>query len=216
MKTLSGCGGHGRTKKEEQDDFLIVLDSPCLLVLIKERLIADNTVTYNELFDVGSEEDFVSADSLNSIPADNVPAGRSSSIPADYVSAGHVLVPADITTVSTVPNRHYLCQTMQNCPYLEKVKEKYEDMGYGRWSTGYRMMIIIFGGMFDGNSQEVGKRCKRKLQLFIPPVSLDEHVCCTKDNKVETLLLQASHWRISYARFSSFMMYARDIWMPSG
>ncbi|GKG51886.1 hypothetical protein Tco_0544524, partial [Tanacetum coccineum] len=32
---------------------------------------------------------------LNSIPADNVPAGRSSSIPADYVSAGHVLVPAD-------------------------------------------------------------------------------------------------------------------------
>ncbi|GKE07228.1 hypothetical protein Tco_1399246, partial [Tanacetum coccineum] len=29
--------------------------------------------------------------SLNSIPADNVPAGRSSSIPADYVSAGHVL-----------------------------------------------------------------------------------------------------------------------------
>ncbi|GKF78774.1 hypothetical protein Tco_0234342 [Tanacetum coccineum] len=32
--------------------------------------------------------------SLNSIPADNVPAGRSSSIPADYVSAGHVLVPA--------------------------------------------------------------------------------------------------------------------------
>ncbi|GKF22773.1 hypothetical protein Tco_0075095, partial [Tanacetum coccineum] len=53
---------------------------------------------------------FVPADSLNSIPADNVPAGRSSSIPADYdnvpagrsssipadyVSAGHVLVPAD-------------------------------------------------------------------------------------------------------------------------
>ncbi|GJX83524.1 hypothetical protein Tco_0333005 [Tanacetum coccineum] len=33
--------------------------------------------------------------SLNSLPADNVPAGRSSSIPADYVSAGHVLVPAD-------------------------------------------------------------------------------------------------------------------------
>ncbi|GKE21204.1 hypothetical protein Tco_1432716 [Tanacetum coccineum] len=32
---------------------------------------------------------------LNSLPADNVPAGRSSSIPADYVSAGHVLVPAD-------------------------------------------------------------------------------------------------------------------------
>ncbi|GJY92232.1 putative ribonuclease H-like domain-containing protein [Tanacetum coccineum] len=39
----------------------------------------------------------VPADSLNSIPADNVPAGRSSSIPADYVSAGHVLVPADST-----------------------------------------------------------------------------------------------------------------------
>ncbi|GKG22003.1 hypothetical protein Tco_0384598 [Tanacetum coccineum] len=32
---------------------------------------------------------------LNSITADNVPAGRSSSIPADYVSAGHILVPAD-------------------------------------------------------------------------------------------------------------------------
>ncbi|GKD05825.1 hypothetical protein Tco_1180799 [Tanacetum coccineum] len=37
----------------------------------------------------------VPADSLNSIPADNVPAGSSSSIPADYVSAGHVLVSAD-------------------------------------------------------------------------------------------------------------------------
>ncbi|GKG04702.1 hypothetical protein Tco_0315089 [Tanacetum coccineum] len=34
-------------------------------------------------------------DHLNSIPADNVPAGRSSSIHADCVSAGLVLVPAD-------------------------------------------------------------------------------------------------------------------------
>ncbi|GKG27165.1 hypothetical protein Tco_0402868 [Tanacetum coccineum] len=37
----------------------------------------------------------VPADSLNSIPADNVPAGSSSNVPADYVSAGYVLVPAD-------------------------------------------------------------------------------------------------------------------------
>ncbi|GJX22791.1 ribonuclease H-like domain-containing protein [Tanacetum coccineum] len=41
---------------------------------------------------------------LNSIPADNVPAGRSSSIPADYVSAGHVLVPAD-KPMPTIPTQ---------------------------------------------------------------------------------------------------------------
>ncbi|GKC68537.1 hypothetical protein Tco_1101135, partial [Tanacetum coccineum] len=46
----------------------------------------------------------VPADSLNSIPADNVPAGRSSSIPADYVSAGHVLVPAD-KPMPTIPTQ---------------------------------------------------------------------------------------------------------------
>ncbi|GKB50222.1 ribonuclease H-like domain-containing protein [Tanacetum coccineum] len=55
-----------------------------------------NTPENTELPKLGTDgEHIVSADSLNSIPADNVPAGRSSSIPADYVSAGHVLVPAD-------------------------------------------------------------------------------------------------------------------------
>ncbi|GJW47708.1 retrovirus-related pol polyprotein from transposon TNT 1-94 [Tanacetum coccineum] len=47
----------------------------------------------------------VPADSLSSIPADNVPAGRTSSIPADYVSAGHVLVPAD-KPLPSIPLKH--------------------------------------------------------------------------------------------------------------
>ncbi|GJR84330.1 hypothetical protein Tco_0155115 [Tanacetum coccineum] len=50
----------------------------------EEDNIEDVVVVANDLF--------ISTDSLNSIPTDNVPAGRSSSIPADYVSAGHVLI----------------------------------------------------------------------------------------------------------------------------
>ncbi|GJS37914.1 putative ribonuclease H-like domain-containing protein [Tanacetum coccineum] len=59
-----------------------------------------------------------------------VPADSSSSIPADYVSAGHVLVPAD---------RDRIC-----C--LDAINEIYRDMGYEDGRTGYRMLILFFGG----------------------------------------------------------------------
>ncbi|GJR11807.1 hypothetical protein Tco_0794459 [Tanacetum coccineum] len=59
------------------------LQAPEVIAPIPEAVAPEHAVSTGSLF-------------LNSIPADNVPAGRSSSIPADYVSAGHVLVPADI------------------------------------------------------------------------------------------------------------------------
>ncbi|GJY07436.1 retrotransposon protein, putative, ty1-copia subclass [Tanacetum coccineum] len=66
-----------------------LLCSCCSSILLPQEDLSRN-------LELTESTPIVPADSLNSIPADNVPAGRSSSIPADYVSAGHVLVPADI------------------------------------------------------------------------------------------------------------------------
>ncbi|GJS10531.1 putative ribonuclease H-like domain-containing protein [Tanacetum coccineum] len=65
-----------------------LLCSCCSSILLPQEDLSRN-------LELTESTPIVPADSLNSIPADNVPAGRSSSIPADYVSAGHVLVPAD-------------------------------------------------------------------------------------------------------------------------
>ncbi|GJY60503.1 putative ribonuclease H-like domain-containing protein [Tanacetum coccineum] len=59
--------------------------------------------------------------------------------------------------------------------------------GYEDGETGYRMLIIIFGGEFrQGNSpKRLGKDAKGN-KIVHPPVSLDEHVAVQRENKVRT------------------------------
>ncbi|GJW74525.1 putative ribonuclease H-like domain-containing protein [Tanacetum coccineum] len=177
------------------------LQAPEVIAPIPEAVAPEHAVSTGSLF-------------LNSIPADNVPAGRSSSIPADYVSAGHVLVPADIVPAdslnsipadnvpagrtSSIPADYVSCwsftqlQLVPNIPILPTIKISLSREGKILRIMGYEDGVldkyadIIFGGIVQQGTahKRLGKKDAKGKTIVHPPGSLDEKCCCTKGKKI--------------------------------
>ncbi|GJX80460.1 hypothetical protein Tco_0328609 [Tanacetum coccineum] len=175
-------------------------------------------------------------DVLNSIPADNVPAGRSSSIPADYVSAGHVLMILHAISPSASPS---FTQEIPSClnlhtnqslhslrmllfstavhtqhTHLPQTKPTVSAVPYNVSSQRSINADHYIGGFVSARNspKRLGDRLlQRKYNYSSSCFSWMNMLTVQRENKVRTLLLQA----LPEDHMPDFHHYddARDIWM---